>query len=46
MASIGVYQSLSNSALYEHICMENSKKLYKSSGKYYDQKQYKSFIEA
>ena len=29
MVTIGVDQSLSNSAMYEHICMENIKKLYK-----------------
>ena len=46
MVSIGVYQSLSNSALYEHICLENIKKLYKSSGKCDDQQQYKAILEA
>ena len=34
MVTIGVNQSLSNNAMYEHICMENIKKLYKYDGKY------------
>ena len=33
MVAIEVDQSLSNSALYEHKCMENTKKLYKTAGK-------------
>ena len=32
MVTIGVDQSLSNSAVYEHRCLENIKKLYKSVG--------------
>ena len=39
MVTIGFDQSLSNSAMYEHICLENIKKLYKSSGKFDDQQQ-------
>ena len=46
MVCIGVGQSLSNSALYEHICLEKVKKLYKSAGKCDDQHQSKSIIEA
>ena len=33
MATIGVDQSLSNSEIYEHRCLENIKKLYKYAGK-------------
>ena len=33
MLIIGVGQSLSNSALYEHICLENTKYIYKLAGK-------------
>ena len=43
---IGVYPSLSNSALYEHKCLENIKMLYKSSVKYDDHQQYKDILEA
>ena len=32
MVSIGVNQSLSNYTMYEHRCLENIKKSYKSSG--------------
>ena len=39
MFTIGVNQSLSNSAMYEHRCLENIKKLYKTNGKYNDQQQ-------
>ena len=37
MVIIGVDQSLSNSALYEHRCLENIQKIYKSDGKCDDQ---------
>ena len=33
MVTIGVYQSISKSTMYEHGCLENIKKLYKSTGK-------------
>ena len=39
MVAIGVYQLLSNSAMYELSCLENVKKLYKYSGKCDDQQQ-------
>ena len=45
MVTIGVDQFLSNSAIYEHRCLENIKKLYKSSDKFYDQQQYKFILE-
>ena len=32
--------------MYEHICLENVKKLYKSAVKCDDQQQYKAIIEA
>ena len=46
MVTIGVDQSLINSEMYEHRCLENINKLYKSAGKCYEQKHYKSIIEA
>ena len=46
MVAIGVYQLLSNSAMYELSCLENVKKLYKYSGKCDDQQQYKAIIKA
>ena len=45
MVSIAIDQYLSNSAMYEHICLENINKLYKSAGKFDDQQQYKAIIE-
>ena len=41
IVTVGVDQSVSNSALYKHICLEIIKNLYKSSGKYDVQQQYK-----
>ena len=46
MVTIGLYQSLSNSALHKHIFLENIRKLYKSSGKCDDQQKYKAIIES
>ena len=46
MVTIGIDQSLSNSVLYEHRCLENIKKLYKSASKYYDKKKYKNILES
>ena len=43
-ANIGENQLLSNGYLYEHICLENIKKLYKSAGKFYYQPQYKEIL--
>ena len=45
MAAIGKDKSLINSTLYEYICLENMKKLYKSDGRYYYQPQYKSILK-
>ena len=39
MITIGVYQSLSKIALYEHRCLENINKLYKYAGRCDDQQQ-------
>ena len=44
--TIIIYQYLSNNALYEHQCLENTKKKYKQAGKCDDQKQLKDIIEA
>ena len=33
MAIIGFDKSLINSAMYDHICLENMNKLYKTAGK-------------
>ena len=46
MVDIGFDQSLSNSDLYKHRCLENIKKLYKTAGKYEDQQHYKTMIES
>ena len=44
--TIGIDQSLSNNALYEHKCLENIKKLYKQAGKCDEQQQFKNILEA
>ena len=46
MVTIGLYQSLSNSAMKEHICLEYINKLYISAGKCDYQQQNKAIIEA
>ena len=46
MSIIGLYQVSSNSDQYEHPCLEDIKKIYKSAGKRDDQQQKKSIIEA
>ena len=43
---IGVVQYLSNSDLYEIICLEEIKNYYKYSGKCYYKQQYKGILEA
>ena len=43
--TIGIDQSLSNSGIYEHKCLENINKLYKQCGKCNDQQQLKDIIE-
>ena len=42
--TIGIDQSLSNNAIYEHKCLENIKKLYKKAGKCDNQKQLKDIL--
>ena len=44
--TIGIDQSLSNNAIYEHKCLENTKILYKQAGKCDDQKQFKYTFES
>ena len=46
MVTTELDQSLRNSRIYEHRCLENVKKLYKSSGKWDDQQHYKAIIES
>ena len=46
MVTIGVNQSLSNSIIYEHVCLENINNLYKSYGKCDDQQHYKAILES
>ena len=45
MATIRVYQLLSNSAMYEHRCLENNNNLSNYSGKCDDQQHNKAIIE-
>ena len=45
MVTIGLYQLLSNSAMYEHRSLENINNLYKYSGKCDYQQHYKDIIE-
>ena len=45
MITIGIDQSLSNGAMYEHRCLENINKLYTSSVKCDDKMQFKAIIE-
>ena len=46
MVTVGVYKSLSKSALYEHGCLGEIKNLYKSYGKCNYQHKYKAILEA
>ena len=45
MVTIGIYKSLSNCEMYEHICLENINKLYTSANKYDSQLQFKAILE-
>ena len=45
MVTIRFEKSLSNSTLYEHRCLENTKKLLKTAGKCDDQQQYKVILD-
>ena len=44
--NIGIYQSLINSDIFEHIYIKNIKKLYKHAGKCDKQQQFKDILEA
>ena len=44
--TIGIYQSLSNNALYEHTFLESIKTLYKQYRKCDDQQKFKDILEA
>ena len=44
--TIGINPPLSNNAIYEHKYLENTKKLYKKSGKCDDQRQFKYTLES
>ena len=44
--TIGIDQSLSNNAIYEHKCLENIKNIYKQAGKCDKQQQFKDILEA
>ena len=46
MKTIGIDQSLSNNALFEHKCLQYTKKLYKHSGKCDNHQQFNYIIEA
>ena len=46
MITIGIYQLLSNCEMYEHICLENTKKLYTYYGKCNDKLQFIEILEA
>ena len=46
MKTIGIDQSLSNKAIYEHKCLQIIKELYKHAGKCDDQQQFKDILEA
>ena len=43
--TIGIDQPLSNNALYEHKCLQNTNKIFKHSGKCDDQQKFKYIIE-
>ena len=44
--TIGIDESLSNNAIYEHKCLENIKKVYKQAGNCDDQQQLKDVLGA
>ena len=46
MVTIGIEKSLRNSAIYEHLYLENIKKLYKHADKCDNQHHYKAIIES
>ena len=44
--TIGIDQSLSNNAIYEHKFLESIKNIYKQAGKFDDQQQFKDILKA
>ena len=42
--TIGIYQSLSNNAIYEHKSIKNIKRLYKQAGKCDNQQKFKDIL--
>ena len=44
LKNVGIDQWSSNSALFEHRCLQNIKKLYKHAGKWYNQQQFKDIL--
>ena len=46
MKTIGIDQSLRNSALFEHRCLKNINKVYQHAGKCDKQQQFKDILEA
>ena len=45
MSTIGIVQSLSNSAFFKHKCLKNINKLYKHAGNCDDQQQFKDILK-
>ena len=45
MVTIGIYIYLSDNEFFQHRCLQNINKLYKTAGKCNDQQQYKTMIE-
>ena len=46
MVTIGIDKLLSKCEIYKHGCLEDTKKLYTSSGKWDDKMQFKAILEA
>ena len=46
MKTIGIDQSLSNRASFEHKCLNNTRKVYQHAGKCYNQQKSKYILEA
>ena len=44
MVTIGIYIYLSDNEFFQHICLQNINKLYKTAGKCNDQQQYKTIL--
>ena len=46
MNTIGIYQPLSNSASFEHTCLNNIKNIYQHAGKCDEQQKFKYILES